>query len=197
MNDKLKNIIAGGVAGLLLGGGGALGVGALQDDSVALLPEDFNIEDYINVEDLVGENGLRGPVGAAGPGGNDGADGMDGEDGADGIDGKSFSFDLGELTDAVVDEIEDREDRVTFAFSGNSGNYSFEFEADSDNYKFEIKHFGSGDFDVSIEDEDGNVTTLVDIDGHVSYTDTRSLSDGEYTIRVSADGNWSVEITEA
>lgn len=195
MNDKLKNMmmvaVTAIVTGLLIVGGWAL----IKDDSAApILLEDFNIEDYITIDDLKGDTGARGFRGADG---NTGPRGDAGKDGADGADGTSFSFDLGELTDAVVDEIEDREDSVTFAFSGNSGNWSFEFEVDdADSYEFEIKHFGSGDFDVSIEDEDGDVSTLVDVQGHISYHDIRTLSDGEYTIRVSADGEWSVEITE-
>ncbi|NHZ84756.1 MAG: hypothetical protein GWP19_02625, partial [Planctomycetia bacterium] len=94
-------------------------------------------------------------------------------------------------------EIEDRDNQITFAFNGENGNYTFEFEiTDEDNYEFTMKHFGSGDFDVSIEDEDGNVTTLIDTSGHISSVDTETMNEGTYTIRISADNEWSVGIEE-
>ena len=194
MNDKLKAIVtasvSGGVIALLV----LFGVSFMTDDKEFVLPEDFNIADHIDLDSLKGD---RGSVGATGATGDIGIDGSDGEDGSDGDDGTSFSFDLDELTNSVLDEIEDRDDAATFAFSGQGGNYSFEFEIDdADAYEFDIKHFGSGDIDVSIEDEDGNVSTLIDTEGHVSYNDTRTLNDEIYTLRVSADGNWSIEVTE-
>ncbi len=136
-----------------------------------------------------GEQGLRGftGVGSQGPVGKDGV----------GKDGKDAVVDIDAITSAVIDEIEDRDNQVTFAFSGEGGDYASEFDvADTDSYKFAIKHFGSGDFDASIEDEDGNVSTLIDTSGHLSFVDTRTLEEGTYTVRVSADGNWSVEIEE-
>ena len=180
-----KNIVIAVLAVLLVGGGGWV-----------LMPDDTPIEPVVPVDGIDGKDGNRGnrgPAGIAGPMGPQGPQGMSiaGADGADAV------IDLTSLVDTVINEIEDREDRVTFGFVGEHGDYSYSFVVeDDDMYEFTIRHFGSGDFDVSIEDENGNVSTLVDSNGHLSYNDSRVLSEGDYIVKVSADGSWEVEIEE-
>lgn len=188
MSEWFNKSIAGFLGGVLATGLLWGGYSLLGEDKVVTLPEDFDIEDYVDVESLQGERGLRGFQGEAivGPGGKDGEDGKD---------GKNASIDIDDLTDRVIDKIKERGDNLVFSFSGMGGNFSSDFEVNSsDDFEFVIKHFGSNDIDVSIEDEGGNINVLIDSSGHISYTDTRNLSEGVYIIRVSADGEWSVDI---
>ena len=137
-----------------------------------------------------GDQGPRGPRGPAGPS-VVGPQGPAGSDGADAV------VDFDELVDSVLDEIADREAPITYGFSGDDGDYSYGFVVENEEtYIISARHFGSGDFDLSIEDEDGNVSTLIDSSGHLGYSDTRVLSEGEYLIRVSASGDWEVDIEE-
>ena len=197
---KFKELLAPAVAGfvgavVLLGG--ALGFGAF--DTKVVLPEDFDIAAHLNLEELKGaqgDKGDRGPSGYA-PAAKHGKDGKDGADGKDGVDGKNASFSLTELTDAVVEEIEDREESDTWTFSNDDGDYEYSLDiSESDNYKFTKTHCGSGELIVSLEDEDGNIDTLIDTDGHVNDTDIRFLNREDYIIHVSADGDWKVKVEQ-
>lgn len=185
-----KSYIAPVLAGML-GGALIMGLSFMMTDKTVVLPEDFDIYTYIDIEDLKGDRGDRGFVGAMGGMGATGAMGATGTPGVD------ADIDLDDLTDDVIDEIEDREDADVFTFDGEDGDYTLELDIRHDgDYRFEIRHFGSDDFDVSLEDEDGDVEMLVDGEGHLSHIMTRDLERGDYILRVSADGDWNIEVEE-
>jgi len=181
-----KNLTIGALATALIVGGGY----ALVNDDTATSTDAVATSTPMVIE----VEGTAGPRGYAGPAGPAGTNGINGTNGTNGT---NATVNLDVLVDAVIDEMEDREDRVDYSYSGHSGSFTRTLNInDADNYKFTIKHFGSGDVDVSMEDENGDVVVFVDSDGHINYTDTRSLNDEEYKLHISADGNWTIEVEQ-
>jgi len=148
-------------------------------------------------DSIKGEEGKAGKAGPRGYVGSAGKDGKDGKDGKSGVDGKDAIVNINTITDAVVDEIEDREDRADFSYSGVGGSFTRTLNIDNeDEYRFTIKHFGSGDVDISMEDEGGDVQVFIDGQGHFNTADTRTLNAEEYILHISADGDWAIEVEQ-
>ncbi len=179
---NIKSIIIGILTGVIVVGGGYI---LLSNNTTEL------VEVTIPSDGKDGLRGYKGSTGDVGPQGIQGIQGIAGNDGKDAV------INMNSLTDSVIKEIEDRQAQISYSFTDGAGNYSYNFVVDDlDEYVFTIRHFGSGDFDASIEDESGNVSVLIDSSGHLSYNETRTLEGGEYIIKVSATGNWEVEIEE-
>lgn len=166
------------------------GVTFVTEETDAVTAED--VLALIDIEALKGadgKDGARGYTGAKGVAGEAGEDGMTGADGADGADAE---VDI----DDILDELEDREAERDgeYELSGDAGNYREDIELEEEDYEVDIRHFGAEEFKVSLVDEEGDITVLVDTDGH--YSDTIAFSspdDEEYELRVSADGDWRIE----
>lgn len=148
------------------------------------------------IQGIVGEQGLRGYQGLQGLQGIAGIVGKDGVNGKDGINGKDAVVNLDTLTTQVANLLEDRENQPEFSTSGAAGNFSAKFKVDStEQYDITLEHFGSGDFEVSLVDWNDNVDVLIDSQGHLKTTKPRNLTENkEYTLRVSAAGDWKVVI---
>lgn len=181
----IKNSVAGLIAGVIASAG-LVGV-------VELTRADIDIPEAIKGEQ--GDKGTRGVAGIQGAAGPAGKAGKDGKDGAGGKDGKAAVINMDKLADNVADILDEREDASVVNFGGNSGSYALEFEIeDAGSYDFVLTHYGSGDFDVSLEDEDGFLYSLVDAQGHINITKSRVLDKATYILRVSADGEWLAEV---
>lgn len=139
-----------------------------------------------------GRDGLRGATGAQGPIGPMGPMGPVGPKGAD---GKDASVNIQTLARLVADELD--RDIFNTTYSGATGDSTRTFHIDeAGTYDFTSTHFGAGDFDVSIRKDGGSLVNLVDSEGHVRAEVAKTLSSGNYTLYVSATGNWTVEIEE-
>ena len=155
------------------------------------LPDSFDIAKYINLDDIKGERGLTGLRGPIGP------IGLTGKIGKSGIGGKDASINIKKLTDSVVDEIEKRATAIVIDFNGESGDSTLNFEIETaGTYKVTLRHSGAGDFVVSYTDKDDNLYSIIDTEGHIITSKTIDLGISEYTLLVSADGDWSVELKE-
>lgn len=183
INSKtfMANLVA-GILGAFLVFGGAWGLGAFENDIIVEEGE---------VITVTGDQGIRGYTGAAG------VTGPQGLVGPRGPQGDSTSVDIEALADAVVDELEDREDRINVTFTGGSGDKTKTLVIlEDDSYEFKFRKYTSGDFEVSLEDEDGNVTELLDTTGHVNTEDVRHLEEGVWTIHISSEGSWKIEVEQ-
>lgn len=184
------NLATGFVGAAILFGGAWL-FGAFDNDIVV---EEGEIA---IVEGPAGPAGARGPAGVAGPQGPAGPAGLVGPRGLVGPSGTAPTFNLKALATAVADELEDREDRFETTYSGGSGDFTKTFNVSDDGtYEFRFRKYTLGDFEVSLEDEDGDVTELLDTTGHVNTEDARALDDGTWKLHVSSEGNWIIEVEE-
>ena len=188
--DTIKNSIAGLVAGVIASAG-LVGI-------VELSRADIDIPEAIKGEQGDrGDRGARGVEGSQGSQGVAGKAGKDGKDGEDGKDGKLANINMDKLADDVADLLDDRDENAIVTFGGNGGDYALEFDIEDDgDYVFTLTHYGSDDFDVSLEDEDGFLYSLVDTEGHINIDKERELEEGTYILRVSADGEWAAEVHE-
>jgi hypothetical protein len=170
------------ILGALIVFGGAWLAGAFENDIV--VEED----EILLVEGPQGPRGYAGPVGPQGPAGPAGAVGPKGADAV---------IDIEDLADAVVDELEDREDRIDVRFTGGAGDTVKTFEVlDDDSFEFTFRKYTAGDFEVSLEHEDGDIIELLDTTGHVNTEDTRFLDEGEWTLYISSEGSWRIDVEQ-
>lgn len=155
----------------------------------------------VDVPDILrGDTGLvgaQGLIGLTGLVGDDGADGVDGLNGSDGQNGADAVIDIDEITTAVLNEIAHRDNLADYSFSGATGNFDRSLTIDANGtFTFTLKHFGTGDFVVTYEDVDANLFGLVDTSGHSIEISTVSLDEGVYTLHISADSDWFIEIVQ-
>jgi len=191
INNFFSNLVAGFVGAALLFSGAWL-FGAFDSEVVVTNEGETTV-----VTGPEGPQGPRGFGGARGADGSDGSKGAVGAQGPQGPAGSNSSVDIATLADEVADELEDRETRLSVTFSGGDGNTTKTLEIDeSATYEFTINNYSSGDFYVSLEDEDDEIFPLLDSEGHISTKVIRYMEEGTWTLRISSEGDWMVKVKQ-
>ena len=181
-----KNIIA-SVVGLV---GAALMVGGVE-----LVRKPVDIPEAIKGEQgVAGERGYTGAQGPAGVSGF-GIAGLPGKDGKDGVNGKAAVVDIKKLAKQVQEELDKVVLKVTL--NGGVGDSSRALViTQGANYNFNVTHFGAGVFALGIKKSDGNLVNLITNTGQLNVEMVRYLSDGSYTLYISATNDWIVKVEE-
>ena len=184
MNRILESGIVALVMCLVLGGGYLLFV---DDEPEVGAPLECEVcED--GADGARGYNGAKGDAGPAGPVGPQGPAGT------------STSIDLDDLADEVADIIEENEDEEYLSERCSDGTNVFDFDVPDDGtYEFTFKNFGSGDFYVYVEDEEGDeiADPLFNSSGRKTLVSTLSLNDHEvYKITIEAENSCKITVTD-
>lgn len=85
----------------------------------------------------------------------------------------------------------------TLIFSGTGTSNANTFHAIGGTAQFTMTHDGDSSFTVRLIDDttEIEVGTLINSSGNYSGTVSADLSEGDYSLSVTADGNWSISIT--
>ena len=193
--DK-KIITAGFVGGLMVVLGG-LGITSITKDEGEMIIEP-------TTEPIQCEQGIQGEVGVRGYTGQDGQDGTDGEDGVDGVKGDTGATGAkGEKGDSVtVEEVlaaleaQEETEEASYSFTGNGEGISNVVTLPVGTYSVNILHIGAGYFGASLNGN-GQNTIFVSQDGYVVLDeDIEITEEGDYTVNVTTEGQWTLKIAK-
>lgn len=179
-----KKIIAGFVAGLMVVLGG-LGITSITKDEGEITIEP-------TVEPIQGIQGIQGEAGTRGYTGTNGTDGVDGTDGAKGEKGDSVTVE--EVLAAIA--AQEATEEASYSFTGNGEGISTVVTLPVGTYNVDALHIGAGYFGASLSGNGQNVI-LVSQDGYVVLDrDIEITEEGNYTINVTTEGQWSFDIVK-